>query len=121
MIDRNHSLPLGRQAALLQLGRSSLYYEPCPVSAADLAIMRRIVVALRAVNPRVFGSVARGEDTEESDLDLLVEAVDGTSLFDIAAMELELEALLGCPVHVTTDGGLRGALRERVLADAEPV
>ena len=117
MIDRNHSLPLARQAALLQLGRSSLYYEPCPVSAADLAIMRRIVVALRAVNPRVFGSVARGEDTEESDLDLLVEAVDGTSLFDIAAMELE--ALLGCPVYVTADGGLRGALR--VLADAEPV
>ena len=67
------------------------------------------------------GVRVRGEDTEDSDLDLLVDTSDTTSLFDLAAIELELEALLGCPVHVTTDGGLRGALRERVLADAGPV
>ena len=42
MIDRGHRLPLKRQAEILQLSRGSLYYEPCPVSAADLAIMRRI-------------------------------------------------------------------------------
>src|ERR1700722_19045358 len=42
MIDRRHELPLSRQAALLRLGRSSLYYAPRPVSAADLAVMRRI-------------------------------------------------------------------------------
>jgi putative transposase len=42
MIDRTHELPLGRQAALLQLSRSRLYYEPCPVPAAELAIMRQI-------------------------------------------------------------------------------
>jgi putative transposase len=42
MIDRGHKLPLKRQVALLQLSRGSLYYRPCPVSAADLAIMRRI-------------------------------------------------------------------------------
>src|SRR5258707_2997388 len=42
MIDRDHKLPLSRQAALLRLGRGSLYYRPRPVSAADLAVMRRI-------------------------------------------------------------------------------
>ena len=42
MIDRRHELPLSRQAALLRLGRSSLYYAPRPVAAADLAVMRRI-------------------------------------------------------------------------------
>ena len=42
MIDRNHDLPLVRQAELLRLSRSTLYYEPQPVPAAELAIMRRI-------------------------------------------------------------------------------
>src|SRR5579871_6855997 len=42
MIDRSHELPLTRQAELLRLSRSSLYYQPCPVSPADLAIMRRM-------------------------------------------------------------------------------
>ena len=83
--------------------------------------IRRIVEAHRACNPRVFGSAARGDDTVQSDLDLLVDATDRTSLFDIAGIELDLEALLGVPVHVTTTGTLRGALRERVLAEAQPV
>src|ERR1700688_3602395 len=42
MIDRGHRLPLSRQAEVLGISRGSLYYDPCPVSAADLAIMRRI-------------------------------------------------------------------------------
>ena len=83
--------------------------------------IRRIVEAHRARNPRVFGSVARGEDTEHSDLDLLVDPIGGTSLFDIAAIALELERLMGIPVHVTTSGALRGALRERVFAEAQTV
>ncbi len=83
--------------------------------------IRRVVEAHQAGNPRVFGSVARGEDTEQSDLDLLVDTTDVTSLFDIAAIELELERLMGIPVHVTTSGALRGALRERVFAEAQTV
>ena len=83
--------------------------------------IRRVVEAHQARNPRVFGSVARGEDTEQSDLDLLVDTTDVTSLFDIAAIELELERLMGIPVHVTTSGALRGALRERVFAEAQTV
>ncbi len=84
--------------------------------------VRRVVEAHQARNPRVFGSIARGEDTEGSDLDLLVDTTESTSLFDLAAIELELERLIGIPpVHVTTVGALRGALRERVLAETEPV
>jgi uncharacterized protein len=83
--------------------------------------VRRVVEAHQARNPRVFGSIARGGDTEISDLDLLVDTTESTNLFDIATIELELERLMGIPVHVTTAGALRGALRERVLAEAEPV
>jgi predicted nucleotidyltransferase len=83
--------------------------------------VRRIVEAHQARNPRVFGSIARGADSATSDLDLLVDTTESTSLFDLAAIELELEQLIGIPVHVTTVGALRGALRERVLAEAEPV
>jgi predicted nucleotidyltransferase len=79
------------------------------------------VAAHQARNPRVFGSIVRGEDTTNSDLDLLVDTTEVTSLFDLAAIELELERLIGIPVHVTTAGALRDALRERVLAEAEPV
>jgi predicted nucleotidyltransferase len=80
--------------------------------------IRRVVAAHRAHNPRVFGSVARGEDAEQSDLDILVETTGVTSLFDIADIELELEQLMGISVHVTTFGALRGELRDRVLAEA---
>lgn len=65
--------------------------------------------------------MARAEDTEDSDLDLLVDTVGGTSLFDLAAIALKLEALLGVPVQVTTNGALRGTLRNHVLADATSV
>jgi uncharacterized protein len=91
--------------------------KPSVAFEAHRSSVRRVVEAHQARNPRVFGSIARGEDTTSSDLDLLV----GTSLFDIAAIELELERLMGIPVHVTTAGALRGALRESVLAEAEPV
>ena len=64
MIDRGHDLPLRRQAELLHLSRSSLYYAPCPVSAADLAVMRRID-ALHLDHPfagsRMLRDLLRGE------------------------------------------------------------
>lgn len=95
--------------------------KPSTAFAANRPLVRQVVQAHRACNPRVFGSVPRGEDAEGSDLDLLVDAVDGMTLFDVAAIELELEQLLGVPVHVVTSDALRGGLRERVLAEAEPV
>lgn len=95
--------------------------KPSHVLDASRASVRRIVEMHRARNPRVFGSTGRGEDQEHSDLDLLIDATEATSLFDIEAIELDLEQLLGVPVHVTTIGALRGALRDRVLAEAQPI
>ena len=67
MIDRTHRLPLTRQAKILKLGRSSVYYKPCPVSAGDLVIMRRID-ALHLEYPfagsRMLGDLLRGEGFE---------------------------------------------------------
>ncbi len=71
-----------------------------------------------ARNVRVFGSVARGHDRPESDIDLLVDMADDRSLLDLVALEQELEALLQRPVDVLTERGLAPALRERITADA---
>jgi predicted nucleotidyltransferase len=72
-------------------------------------------------NPRLFGSSARGEDKKRSDVDLLVEAPPGTSLFDLADVEMELERLLGCKVEVTTRGFLAPDVVERVEPDLIPL
>jgi predicted nucleotidyltransferase len=52
----------------------------------------------RAINPRVFGSVLRGRDTESSDLDILVDPLPGTTLFDLGGLQIALEELLAMPV-----------------------
>lgn len=57
---------------------------------------------------RVFGSIARGEDRPDSDVDLLVQLRSGTSLMDLVTMTRELEALLGRAVDVVSEGGLKG-------------
>jgi predicted nucleotidyltransferase len=95
--------------------------KPSLTVGAHRNTVRNIIESHQALNPRVFGSVARGQDTEDSDLNLLVDTMERTSLFDLAAIELELEQLLGVAVHVTTAGALRGALRRRVLAEAQPL
>lgn len=76
-----------------------------------------------ASNVRVFGSVARGEQDGESDVDLLVEMEKGRSRFDLAGLIIELEELLGCPVNVVSEGGLRSGSRfaERMLKDLVPL
>ena len=74
-----------------------------------------------AQNVRVFGSVARGEADEQSDLDLLVEMDPGRSLFDLGGLQYELEHLLDRPVDVVTDRGLKARIRDRVLQEALPL
>ena len=74
-----------------------------------------------ARNVRVFGSVARGEAGEQSDIDLLVEFEPDRSLFDHAALSVELEDLLGCKVDVVSDRGIKPRIRERVLREAVPL
>ena len=72
-------------------------------------------------NVRVFGSMARGDFTDESDLDLLVEARERTSAFDLGGMIVETEELLKRKVDVVTLGCLLDAMHERVLRDALPL
>lgn len=74
-----------------------------------------------AGNVRLFGSVARGEAVEGSDIDLLVEMEEGRSLLDQAALLLDLQELLGGSVDVVSDRGLKDRIRERVLKEAIPL
>jgi predicted nucleotidyltransferase len=81
----------------------------------------RICAEHGAHNARVFGSVARGEADEQSDIDLLVEFDPGRSLLDHAALWLDLQDLLGCKVDVLSDRGIKPRIRERVLREAIPL
>jgi hypothetical protein len=74
-----------------------------------------------ARNVRVFGSVARGDNDAESDVDFLVEMEPGRTLFDLSGLLLDLETLLHVSVDVVTEGGLRPKVRERVLSEALPL
>lgn len=74
-----------------------------------------------ALNVRVFGSVARGESDERSDVDFLVEMERGRSLLDLGGFLMDLEELLGKRVDVVTEKGLRSRIRERVLREAIPL
>lgn len=67
---------------------------------------------------RIFGSVARGEADEKSDIDFLVEMEPGRSLLDLGGLQYELERLLGQRVDVVTERGLKARIRERVLREA---
>ncbi|MGD1084173.1 MAG: nucleotidyltransferase family protein [Verrucomicrobiota bacterium] len=74
-----------------------------------------------AVSLKLFGSIARGEETSSSDLDFVVEMEPGRSLLDLGGLQSDLEKLLGCAVDVVTVKGLRERLRARVLEEAVPV
>jgi predicted nucleotidyltransferase len=69
----------------------------------------------------VFGSALHGDDTDESDLDLLVEPTAETTLFDIGAIQFELKKLLGIPVDVLTPGALPDSFKDRIMKEAIPV
>jgi predicted nucleotidyltransferase len=83
--------------------------------------VREVLQRFGMTNPRVFGSAARGEDTDKSDLDILVDAPPGTSLYDLAAVEVELETILGCKVEVLTKGFLASDIAERAEIDLLPI
>lgn len=83
--------------------------------------IRAVVLAHRVSNARVFGSVLRGEDTEGSDLDLLVDPTPETTLFDIGAIRHELNLLLGISVDVLTPNALPEKFRGQILEEARPL
>ena len=81
----------------------------------------RLAARRGARNLRVFGSVARGEANENSDLDLLVEWDAGRSLLDHAGLVEDLHELLGMKVHVGTEKSLHWYVRDRILSEAMPL
>ncbi|OOH90640.1 nucleotidyltransferase [Pasteurellaceae bacterium 15-036681] len=72
-------------------------------------------------NPRIFGSIAKKMDTEQSDLDLLVEPLPHTTMLDLCGLQIELEDLLGIRVDVLTPRSLPEKFREQVLQEAIPL
>lgn len=80
-----------------------------------------IAASIGARNVRVFGSVLHGRDTEESDLDLLVDVPNGTTLLDMARLQNAIEGELGVPVDVLTAGDIPAKFRSQVLEEARPL
>ncbi len=81
----------------------------------------RVCSKYGARDVRVFGSVARGDADQQSDLDFVVTLEPGRTLFDLGGLQYELEQLLGCRVDVVTEKGLKARIRERVLKEAVPL
>ncbi|AVE52489.1 MULTISPECIES: nucleotidyltransferase family protein [Serratia] len=94
---------------------------PSIVLAEHRQAIRETVGLFPAANPRIFGSVLHGTDREGSDLDLLVDALPGATLFDLGGLQSELEALLGIQVDLLTPLDLPPTFRQQVLAEAQPV
>jgi len=95
--------------------------KPSQAMNANRAAIRRVVESHRARNARVFGSVLHGEDTDGSDLDILIDPTPETTLMDVAAIQVELKRLLGVSVDVLTPRALPEKFRNRVLSEALPV
>lgn len=96
--------------------------KPSQVLDLHREAIRRIVLANDALNPRVFGSVIHGHDTEHSDLDLLVDPIKGkTTLISLASIELEIQDLTGIKADVLTPLDLHERFRNKVLAEARPL
>ena len=92
--------------------------KPSEALQINRSAIRRVVETHRASNARVFGSVVHGDDTHESDLDLLIDPTPDTTLLDIGAIRRELRALLGVPVDVLTPQAIPEHFRDSILAEA---
>jgi uncharacterized protein len=94
-----------------------------PSAALNLrrAAVRKAPGRLHAANPCVCGSVLHGTDQRGSDLDLLVDALPGATLFDFCGLQVELEELPGVPVDLLTLEDLPSKFRHQVPADAQPM
>lgn len=109
--------------ATLTSGQPRQHVRPSVQLERHRAEIRAIVARHRGANARVFGSVLHGTDTEDSDLDLLVDQAPGQrmTLFDLSAISCEIEDLLQIPVDVQTTGGMPESVRERIEREAQPV
>jgi uncharacterized protein len=83
--------------------------------------IKAVIARYTVRNPRLFGSVAAGLDHDGSDLDLLVDALPGTTLMDLCGLQHDLEELLGLPVDVRTPQDISQRYRDTVLSSAHPI
>lgn len=95
--------------------------KPSEALQRNRAAIRFVVESHRARNARVFGSVLHQQDTDSSDLDILIDPTPETTLFDIGAIRHELIQLLGVPVDVLTPNALPDKFRAVVIAEARPI
>ncbi len=91
---------------------------PSTVLDLNRNAIREVVGRFRTANPRIFGSVLHRIDQDGSDLDLLVDALPGATLFDLGGLQVELESLLGIHVDLLTPADLPTKFRAQVLAEA---
>ena len=94
---------------------------PSVVFDQNRQLIREAVARRRTANPRIFGSVLHGTDNERSDIDILVDALPGATLFDLGGLEEELTEKLGVPVQVVTPQELHRFFKDKVLAEALPI
>ncbi len=120
-------MDLWNRAFVVRLARMSVTLPAPPhgplasVLEVHEAEVKRIAALNGATNLRLVGSVARGDEREGSDIDLLVDFGPGRSLFDHARLVEQLSLLLGTPVDVVSSRGLKPKVRERLLRDARPL
>ena len=104
-----------------KLARNRGFMKPSLALASHREGILRIVEAHRARNARVFGSVVHGDDTEDSDLDILIDPTSETTLMDVAVIQVELQRLLGVSVDVLTPKALPETFRAIVISEAVPI
>ena len=108
-------------ANFLCISIGTMSMRPSVVLNLRRGAIREAASRFRTANPRIFGSVLHGTDRDGSDLDLLVDALPGVTLFDLGGLQDELESLLGVHVELLTPADLPPKLRAKVLAEAQPV
>lgn len=115
---------------VLEMSSSFSYIQRIPIGIAPCGPHLRLIsnealyakrLALSHSEPAHFGSALHGTDQDGSDLDLLVDALPGTTLFDLGGLQVELESLLGVRVDLPTPADLPPKFRNRVLAEAQPI
>lgn len=124
MIEADGDFGYSKKMAATQDAPQALGFVPQPklrVLQLHRDQIRVIARKHRVTNPQVFGSVLTGEDTEKSDLDILVEPTQETTLMDIARLQVELRALLNVTVDVLTPRALPEKFRYKVVGEAMPL
>ena len=89
--------------------------------AARRAEINRLAEKYHVSNVRVFGSIARGESTEGSDVDILVTTSPQTSLFDLGGLLEDLREMLGCNIDLVPENSIKPSLRKRIIGEAIPL